>query len=247
MTSTRWTLAVTLISCVIASLHVDEQTIKLDGSPCVRLYNNADEGWVGCSTPRDGLTLAIMAIDPINPSKSVSDLRGMSSEMAVLLPQKLFTEDWLAQLEKTGKLGGLLVYDTVPPAQFSPAGTANGFNTNGNSFNFKQFSYPIVMVNQKETSKLLQLADKNKVATDSTLLLPTYKAKFNFSLGPTDRQVNSNQCLLWKDIFGDIRPQCQAIGGLRYHATSCQQASSCLNSNQHVHWHAHYTIQIIPA
>jgi len=126
----------------------------------------------------------------------------------------------ITKLEATNNLGGLLIYENSAPTPYSPADSVKGFNEIGNGFNFKQFSYPVVMITKDDDlNKILSYAGKNRKAVDSTLLLPTYKAQFRYYMGPT-KDVTSNKCLLWKDLFGDIRPQCQPLGGLSVWATT---------------------------
>jgi len=221
MMASRLALTALFSSSMVAGLSVDEQTITLEGSAaCVRLYNNGADGWVGCSTPREGVTYPIYGIDVTKPDTSLSQLKGFSSKRAILLSQSLFTKDMITKLEATGNLGGLLLYEQTPPSGFSPASTVNNYNPTGTGFTFKQFSYPIVRIEAAQQAKILTLAGKNQKAVDSTMLLPTYKAKFQYYMGPTDKKVTSEECLLWKDLFGDIRPQCQALGGLSVWATT---------------------------
>ena len=58
-----------------------------------------------------------------------SELKSAGGKRAILIPQSLFTTEWLEKLEATGNLGGVMVYDTSVPSAFSPADKAKGFNS----------------------------------------------------------------------------------------------------------------------
>ena len=210
----RLWLGLTLFCGALAGLNLDDAAVTVVSTAtgsCTRFYSH--DGHVGCATPgQDGVDAEIFGITSLAHLDTFTSAGAASGTRALVMDIELLTKASMAQLVATKRVAGLLLLQTTtPPKAWSPGGAANSFNPAGFNALNKTFGFPISLVDQTQSATMLRYAEGNRAAAASTTLLPVYKAKLSWFMGPEAADVRV--CLQWRTLTNTHDPKCIPVGG----------------------------------
>ena len=210
----RLWLGLTLFCGALAGLNLDDAAVTVVSTAtgsCTRFYSH--DGHVGCATPgQDGVDAEIFGITSQAHLDTFSSAAAASGARALVMDIGQLTKASMAQLVATKRVAGLLLLQTTtPPKAWSPGGAANSFNPAGFNALSQDFGFPISLVDQTQSATMLRYAEGNRAAAASTTLLPVYKAKLSWFMGPEAADVRV--CLQWRTLTNTNEPKCVPVGG----------------------------------
>ena len=197
--------------------------------PCTRIFTSS--GSVGCgSTTSSGSTGALVHVeDAMNLIRSYM----LTFDFVAVMSGEFFNETILTEIQTTGFLVGVIVYDLPedisyldsPGARYSvdvvtPQGDQTAsrnltidpnyvWNQYGNGLMQKMLEYPVVRADEKEIDMLLSLCVENSKNGYQNYRINSAELSLYMGAGG----LTSRDCLGWKDIDGRKNPQCLPIGG----------------------------------
>lgn len=207
--------------------------------PCTRTFSTS--GSIGCRSPETTPSSGIL-LDVNRHINIIND--DFATDFVAVLSGQFFNKSVITTLFDTGRLKGVVVYDSPEDgvsylhkqdARYStdvrtPQGdeTSSGsftldpsypWNVAGNGIAYSLKNFPIVRAEQQEIAILLQLCKENHDNNyiDSKLNV----AELNFYMGGGGN-VTSADCLGWVDLSGQRAPQCYPLG-TSYNPRLCLQ------------------------
>ena len=223
----RLWLGLTLFCGALAGLNLNDAAVTVVSTAtgsCIRFYSH--DGHVGCATPwptsrkgwddgttpQDGVDAEIFGITSPAHLDTFRSAAAASGARALVMDIGQLTKASMAQLVATKRVAGLLLLQTTtPPKAWSPGGAANSFNPAGFNALSQDFGFPISLVDQTQSATMLRYAEGNRAAAASTTLLPVYKAKLSWFMGPEAADVRV--CLQWRTLTNTNEPKCVPVGG----------------------------------
>lgn len=198
----------------LAGLTVDDQAqtvVQGATGSCTRYYGA--DGYVGCGTTKqDGVAAEIFGITTAAHLDAFVAGTGQPGQRVLVMSLGLLNKVTMTKLLATKRVAGiLLLQEEKAPEAWSPGGNANGFNPSGFDFLGEKFDFPMSLVDQTQSAAMLRYAQGNRDAAASSTLLPVYKVKLDFFMGPS--ASNAKVCLQWRTLTGAFDPKCVPVGG----------------------------------
>lgn len=197
--------------------------------PCTRIFSSSGSAGCGSTTSSGSVGVLVHVEDAMNLIRGYM----LTFDFVAVMSGEFFNETILTELQTTGFLVGVIVYDRPgdysyvdsPSARYSvdvttPQGDTTAsrnltinpsyaWNQYGNGLMEKTLEYPVVRADAMEIDMLLSLCDDNSKNDYQNYRINS--AELSFYMGAAG--LTSRDCLTWKDIDGKKNPQCLPIGG----------------------------------
>lgn len=203
-------------------------------APCVRLFSS--KGTTGCRTPHhDGTTAPLYHLAGFGAADQQAFLR-LEEGVAVVMSANMLNATVLDFLATYAWTQGVIVLDEesttipspdvlTPQGQGTPSvaftiGPTHVWNPAGSGLTMQKYDFPVVLATAADEGN--GAAQVKAWAQHNGGLgrhgpYPRYTAVFNFYFGPTSSSLSdpltSADCLGWKDVEGNLVPQCLPMGG----------------------------------
>ncbi|KAI9917376.1 hypothetical protein PsorP6_012380 [Peronosclerospora sorghi] len=196
------------------------------GGECVRLFHS--KGSIGCHSLSDADMAPLYPIASSNELKHFvsgnARLSTSDSKYVLVMPESLLSYDAIAS--GLDRIGGLFIYpesngknvsfetatpqgDNTVDGRLNPfAHTKTKWNPAGNGLMSELLPFPVMMLQNATTgAEFMKRAQRNVNGKGGA----TYKAFMNYYFGP--EEMNSIKCLGFTNIYGEVSPKCDPVGG----------------------------------
>jgi len=222
--------------------HVGASLLKdVAHAPCVRLFSS--QGTTGCRTPsHEGTTAPLYHLAGFGAADQQAFLR-LDKGVAVVMSASMLNAtvlDFLAS-HAPARTQGVIVLEEesatatfpspdvpTPQGQGTPSaaftiGPTHAWNPAGSGLVMQKYDFPVVLATAAGEGKgdgaaQVKAWAQHNGGLDRQGPYPRYKAVFKFYFGPSSSSssaepLTSADCLGWKDVEGNLVPQCLPMGG----------------------------------